>query len=61
MKKCMMKILHERFIAINCDSIDDYTNVWEKFLTFVIKYMIKLKNKTEIPSKTMIPLTTTKE
>jgi hypothetical protein len=48
MKKCMLEILHECFKLINNDSIDDYEEVWNKFLTFIIEYMIKQKNTTEM-------------
>jgi hypothetical protein len=41
MKKCMLEILHECFQWINSESIDDYEKVWNKFLTFIIEYMIK--------------------
>jgi hypothetical protein len=44
----MLEILHECFKLINNDSIDDYEEVWNKFLTFIIEYMIKHKNTTEM-------------
>ncbi len=48
MKKCMLEVLHECFKSNNLDSIDDYKEVWNKFLTFIIEFLIKQKNTSPI-------------
>jgi hypothetical protein len=44
----MLEVLHECFKSNNLDSIDDYKEVWNKFLTFIIEFLIKQKNTSPI-------------
>ena len=42
-----MELLRERFKMFNYDFTDDYERVWNRFLTFIIEYMIKQKNEIQ--------------
>ena len=57
----MLDFLHERWKTVDYTSNEIYEKVWEKFLTFIIDYVTKLKKTAETPTELMILPTPTKE
>lgn len=49
----MLDLLHERWKTVDYNSNEIYEKVWEKFLTFIIDYVTKLKKNNETPTELM--------
>jgi hypothetical protein len=56
-----METLRERFKTFNYDFTRDHEKVWDKFLAFIIEYLIKQKNTTRTPTEIFISSTINKQ
>jgi hypothetical protein len=61
MKQSILEILRKRFTMFHYDYTNDHQRVWNKFLTFIIEYLMKKENAIRRPTEILISPATNDE
>jgi len=54
MRQCIIEVIRQRFQMFKYDYTIDYENAWNKFLSFIIKYLSESDNRIQRPTKIII-------
>ncbi|CAF1065778.1 unnamed protein product [Adineta steineri] len=54
LKQCIIETIRERFQMFKYNFVIDYDQAWNKFLSFIIKYLLEKKDKIRGPTKIII-------
>jgi hypothetical protein len=54
MKQCIIEVIRERFQMFKYEFPSIYEQTWNKFLSFIIKYLLEKENQMREPTKIII-------
>jgi hypothetical protein len=54
MKQCIIEVIRERFQMFKYEFTSIYEQTWNKFLSFIIKYLLEKENQMREPAKIII-------